>query len=95
MLAEVLAAPSRRHTHAQARPDGYARRRPEETALHRVVRRAWPRFRERCEEVSGGGLPRFVRREVDGYLRCGLLEHGGADVGGAAFVKQPEPCFRG
>jgi hypothetical protein len=58
------------------RPDGYARRRPEETALHRVVRRAWPRFRERCEEVSGGGLPRFVRREVEGYLRCGLLEHG-------------------
>ena len=61
MLAEALAAPSRRHTHAQARPDGYVRRRPEETALHRVVRRVWPRFRERCEEVSGGGLPRFVR----------------------------------
>ncbi len=63
--------------------------------LARRMRSAWPRFRERCEEVSGGGLARFVRREVDGYLRCGLLEHGCADARGAAFVKPPEPCFRG
>ena len=40
------------------------------------MRQAWPRVRDRCEEVPGGALPRFVRREVEGYLRCGLLEHG-------------------
>jgi hypothetical protein len=58
------------------RADGYERRRPEETVLHKVVQRAWPSFVDRCDEVTGGGLPKFVRREVDGYLRCGLLEHG-------------------
>ena len=97
MVAEALPGPSRRHAHARgahvARADGYARRRPEETVLHRVVRRAWPRFRERCEEVSGGGLPRFVRREVEGYLRCGLLEHGCvrlACAGGGANDEEKE-----
>ena len=42
--------------------------------LHRVVRSHWPAFLERAEEA--GGLPRFVVREVDAYLECGLLEHG-------------------
>ena len=31
-------------------------------------------FRERIEGLSS--LPKFVVREVDEYLRCGLLEHG-------------------
>ena len=56
------------------RSDGYARRRPEETLLHALVREHWPRFLERAEEE--GGLPRFVVREFEEYLRCGLLEHG-------------------
>ena len=42
--------------------------------LHRVVRAHWPAFLERAEEA--GGLPKFVVRELDEYLRCGLLEHG-------------------
>ena len=44
--------------------------------MHKVVKRAWPSFADRCDEGTGGGLPKFVRREVEGYLRCGLLEHG-------------------
>ena len=59
---------------APGRADGYARRRPEETLLHALVREHWPRFLERAEEA--GGLPRFVVREFEEYLRCGLLEHG-------------------
>ena len=39
-----------------------------------MVRAHWPAFLERAEEA--GGLPRFVVRELDEYLRCGLLEHG-------------------
>ena len=57
-----------------SRPDGYARRRPEQTCLHRVVKAHWPRFLEQAE--ARGGLPRFVVREFEAYLECGLLEHG-------------------
>jgi len=32
------------------------------------------RLCERAEEA--GGLPRFVVREVEEFLRCGLLDHG-------------------
>jgi hypothetical protein len=38
------------------------------------VQEHWPRFLEKAEEE--GGLPRFVVRDFDEYLRCGLLEHG-------------------
>lgn len=57
----------------------YERHRPEETVLYRTVEAHWPAFRERAEEA--GGLPRFVVREVEEYLRCGLLEHGFVRVG--------------
>ena len=72
-------ARTRLHAHVHStskRADGYERRRPEETVFHKTVQRAWPSFVDRCDEVTGGGLPKFVRREVEGYLRCGLLEHG-------------------
>ncbi len=57
----------------------YERHRPEETVLYRTLEGHWPAFRERAEEV--GGLPRFVAREVEEYLRCGILEHGCVRVG--------------
>jgi len=56
------------------RADGYARRQPELTALHRTLREHWLAFVEQAEQ--SGGLPRFVMREVQQYLSCGLLEHG-------------------
>lgn len=52
----------------------YERRRPEESALYRVVTQHLPAFVERVDEL--GGLPAFVTAEFDKYLRCGLLEHG-------------------
>jgi hypothetical protein len=52
----------------------YERHRPEETVLYRVVATHWACFRERVEEV--GPLPRFVVKEIEEYLRCGILEHG-------------------
>ena len=58
----------------QPQPTQYERRRPEESILYRVVSDHWPAFRERIEGLSS--LPKFVVREVDEYLRCGLLEHG-------------------
>jgi hypothetical protein len=58
----------------RAQHGGYERHRPEETVLYRTLEVHWPAFRERAEEASG--LPRFVVREVEEYLRCGILEHG-------------------
>lgn len=52
----------------------YRRHRPEETVLYQTLERYWPEFRERAEEA--GGLPAFVVKEVEAYLRCGRLEHG-------------------
>ena len=52
----------------------YERHRPEESVLYRVVSAYWSPFRERLESV--GNLPKFVVRDVDEYLRCGILEHG-------------------
>ncbi len=61
--------------HAEHAPAyAYERRRPEVSVLYQVVSAYWPSFRERIEEL--GSLPKFVMREVDEYLRCGLLEYG-------------------
>jgi hypothetical protein len=53
---------------------GYERHRPEQTVLYQVVATHWASFRERVEEV--GRLPRFVVKEIEEYLGCGLLERG-------------------
>jgi hypothetical protein len=39
-----------------------------------AAKAAFSAFREQAED--NGGLPRFVTKEVDEYLRCGLLEYG-------------------
>src|SRR5207237_10444417 len=39
-----------------------------------VAPEQWPAFRERAEEA--GGLPRFIEREVEEFLRCGVLGWG-------------------
>ncbi len=65
--------------HDPAHRGGYERHRPEETVLYRTLDAHWPAFLERAEET--GGLPRFVLREVEEYLRCGILEHGCVRVG--------------
>jgi hypothetical protein len=57
----------------------YARRRPEDTTLHGAVQRALPSWlseRDAREMHGGAALPRFVRRELESFVRCGRLEHG-------------------
>ncbi len=61
--------------HALAVPErSRSRHRPESTVLYQTVAEHWPAFLERAEEQ--GGLPRFVVKEFEEYLRCGRLEHG-------------------
>ena len=60
--------------HGTQRSDGYARRRPEDTVLYQTIAEHWPDFSERLAEH--GGLPRFVEREFESYLQCGILDFG-------------------
>lgn len=73
-MAHPAPASTHAHRHGTQRPDGYARRRPEETVLYQTIAEHWPAFCERLAEH--GGLPRFVEREFESYLQCGILEFG-------------------
>ncbi len=57
---------------------GYQRRRPESTALHKIVRehRATLFADASACSASGRGYPRFVVEEFDKYERCGILAYG-------------------
>ena len=55
----------------------YVRRRPEDTVLHQVIRQHLETFlAEARRRGGGGGLPRFVERELREFLTCGLLPRG-------------------
>ena len=64
----------------------YRRRRPEESALYRVVQEHYQTFVALCEEEERP-LPAFVRREFEKYLTCGQLSEGFSRVhcGGCGF----------
>jgi ribosomal protein S27E len=55
-------------------PPGYARHRPEETLLYRLVEERYPAFLA-VREASGRHAP-GVQQEFEAYLKCGRLEHG-------------------
>jgi hypothetical protein len=67
------AAPAARAAPAAA--PGYARHRPEQPLLYRIVASHYPAF---VALLAGQGrpLPEYVQREFDAYLKCGRLEHG-------------------
>jgi hypothetical protein len=55
----------------------YQRRQPEQTVLYRTIAAHLPTFLARTGGEDGtGGWPAFVRREFEGYLKCGILAHG-------------------
>jgi len=56
----------------------YARRQPEATVLYDVVSDHLPALldRARSRSAHGFGYPRFVEREFEKFLACGLLCHG-------------------
>ena len=69
-----VSAPLQRPTDAPRAPS-YARRRPEETVLYDVVREQLETFLCQARERDRP-LPRFVERELRGYLECGILARG-------------------
>jgi hypothetical protein len=42
--------------------------------LYQTVAEHWPPFRERME--GAGGLPKFVVKELEQFLKCGIIEEG-------------------
>ena len=54
----------------------YARHKPEETVLYKIIQNNWLTFQNQIENYSGYPLPDFVVKEFDEYLRCGILAHG-------------------
>ena len=56
----------------------YVRRQPETTVLYRVVKDHLPALLDHARDHSehGFGYPRFVERELEKFLACGLLCHG-------------------
>jgi hypothetical protein len=55
----------------------YVPRAAADTVLHGVVREYLETFLAAAAARTGGqGLPRFIERELRGFLRCGLLVHG-------------------
>jgi len=58
----------------------YDRRRPENTTLHRVVRENLETLYAAVDAGEGNKLPAFVRKELEGYLDCGILACGFAHL---------------
>ena len=54
---------------------GYLRRDPERSFLYQTVRENWQTFLAHAEN-TGKGLPFYVVREFEGYLKCGILAYG-------------------
>ena len=54
----------------------YSRRRPEESALHQVVRDNLRTLYAAIEQGFSAPLPGFVREELEGYVDCGVLSRG-------------------
>ena len=59
-----------------SRRRGYARHRPEETLLYRLVAEHLETFLTETREKHDRALPTYVERELRAYLRCGILAHG-------------------
>ena len=60
-------------------PAIYRRRQPEKTTLNQAVAEHWPRFLARAEETERP-VPKFVRREFEAFLACGIIENGAVRV---------------
>jgi hypothetical protein len=57
-------------------------RRPERTLLYQLVAEHWPAWltARRAADPDGDGVPPFIEKEFDSYVRCGILSYGFARV---------------
>jgi len=71
----ALPAPHLHGPSGRGEEPAYARRRPEESVLYGVVQKELETFLARAQ-ARERLVPRFVERELRGFLRCGILAHG-------------------
>ena len=86
----------------------YRRHEPERTLLYQIVAAELEGLRESLTAKLHGGLPKHVDKELEAYLRCGILAHGFARVvcsrcrfehlvafscKGAASARRAAECF--
>ena len=72
---DALPVPHGHDASGRGTQHGYARRRPEESVLYGVVQTELETFLARAQ-ARERPVPRFVERELRGFLRCGILAHG-------------------
>jgi hypothetical protein len=75
MAALAAVGPDSRHGDGHGASNTYVRRRPEESVLYSVVQMELETFLARAH-ARERPVPRFVERELRGFLRCGILAHG-------------------
>lgn len=55
----------------------YRRHEPENTVLYKVVSENWKTFLADAErESENQGLPKYIKKEFEGYIKCGILQYG-------------------
>jgi len=55
----------------------YTRRTPEQSIFYKAFKKQWPIIRAMCRELNDDqGLPDFIEKGADNFLKCGMLEHG-------------------
>ena len=62
-----------------ATPVVYHRRQPEKTMLYQAVSEHLPAFLAACDAAERP-VPKFVRREFEAFLDCGILDKGAVRV---------------
>ena len=88
-LRPTASSPHSHHTQAQGEAKAYARRRPEESVLYGVLQTELATFLARAR-ARDRSVPRFVERELRGFLRCGILAYGvvRGQCGAVTFVQR-------
>ena len=57
-------------------PFSYQRHQPEKTTLYKLIQENLLSFYQHIESKQEKGLPDFVKKEFEEFLKCGLLAHG-------------------
>ncbi len=57
-------------------PVSYKRHQPQETLLYKLIQENLLTFYQQMDRDYEKGLPEFVRKEFDEFLKCGVLAHG-------------------
>jgi len=73
--SQALTVPHAHSPGVRGAEPAFARRRPEESVLYGVVQGELETFLARAQ-ARERPVPRFVERELRGFLRCGILAHG-------------------